>query len=236
MSTFVAATKTDATSGSFSAAAPAGLASGHVQYAWITSDGFGNTLSISGGATWTALTGNLGIANGDTATVRLFRQVAGGAEPANYTVTNSGATATTVIIRAESGVNTTTPEATALTTSNPDSASPPASPVSMTNSGVTTTAANQKVLWFGFVDWNSATAAAFTAPGSFSVQTNCQSTPAQFSNGIIADRTYTSAGATGAIDGTGTLAAQSGNFVTISLALLDAASASVPRLSLLGVG
>jgi hypothetical protein len=231
MATFRAAAKTDSAGGSsFSVSKPTGVVANDVQYLWASCDGSGHALTASGGATWNAVTAALSITNGDTSSARLLRQVAGGSEPASYTVSVPGGSQATAIISSWSGVDTTTPEAAGPTTNNPNSASPPASPVSMTNAGVTTTATNQTVLWFGHVDWNSSSAAAFTAPSGFGVQTNSSSTPAQFSNGIIADNVFASAGATGAINGTGTLSGQSGNFITITLALKDAGGAAATSL------
>ena len=217
------ATFRNASSVSFSAASssitkPTSLAENDVQLAFITADGTAANLSISGGATWTQIGTTQTVSNGDTARVALYRQVAGASEPASYTVSNSSSTPCSCVLVAYSGVDTTSPIAAQLAT-NPNSVSPPASPVSIAANAITTTAANQTVVWFGFVDWNTSTAAAFTDPSS--TTRRAVQTPAQFSCALAVDFVQTSAGTTGTITGTGTLSAAAGNFVAWLVALAD---------------
>jgi hypothetical protein len=204
----------------YSVTKPSGLTSGDVQYAFVHCD---NTSvgSISGGATWTQIGSEQAMASGDGARFSLWRQVAGGSEPASYTVSNSGANGSSAVIVAYSGVNTSTPEAAQLAT-NGNSGSPPSSPVSIAINAITTTANNQVVVWFGLVDWNSGSAATFTDPAS--TTRRAVETPAQFSNALAVDFTKATAGSTGTISGTGTLAAATGNYGGWMIALLDSAT------------
>jgi hypothetical protein len=205
-----------------SLAKPSGVVSGDVQWVLISEDGNPGTPTISGGATWTALGTLQNVTNGDLQCFILYRQIAGGAEPANYTISAPSGNATSVVCVAYAGVDNATPEAATTTVNNPNSASPPSSPVTITGNSITTTAANQTVLMLYGVDWNSGSAAAFTAPSGFTARAT--ETPAQFSNGQIADKVFTSAGATGSITATGTLAGQVGNFVAFVVAIKDAAT------------
>lgn len=200
---------------------PAGVVQNDVQIAILASDG-GTPSTISGGATWTQIGTTQQISNGDTQNLAVYRQVAGAAEPASYTI--SGTTDFSVIIAAYIGVDTTTPIA-AFGFTNPNSASPPSSPVSMATTAISTTAVNQTVVWAGTVDWNSTSVAAFTDPSS--TNRRAAVTPALFSNAILCDFVQAASGTTGTITGVGTLSGGIGNFAAVLIALKDAASAAV---------
>ena len=143
---------------------PAGVVSGDVQYALMVVNGSSATITISGGATWSLL-GTLTITNGQTGKYKLYRQVAGSSEPSTYTVAASDQWSGQV--RAYSGVNSSTPEATAVVTDQTDH-SPDPSPVTLTTSGITTTATNQTVIKLGSVCWNGdSSGASWTDPAGF---------------------------------------------------------------------
>jgi hypothetical protein len=221
MATFRGASSVTNLSGaSFTVAKPAGLQEGDVQLAFIATDGDVVTSVISGGATWT-LVDRLFVTNGDANTFALFWQVAGASEPATYDVSTGFNWDTSVLILAYSGVDNTTPIATQLAT-NPDSGSPPSSPVSIAANAITTTADNQMVVWFGGVDWNSSSAADFTDPAS--TTRRAIENGAGWSNALAVDFVQASAGSTGTVTGTGTLAAASGNFLAWMVALEDSGS------------
>lgn len=203
---------------------PAGTVSGDLQLMFCVVDGTGETGGVpTGGATWVAIDVWQNISNGDTASFRLYAQVAGGSEPASYSLTTSHSNDSVILILAYSGVDTSGGAAAALAAqlaTDPNSASPPASPVSIAANAITTTAANQTVVWFGTVDWNSASASAFTDPASTTRRAVKTSQP--FSNALGVDFVQAGAGSTGTITGTGTLAAASGNFGAWMVALKDA--------------
>jgi hypothetical protein len=194
---------------------------------FVNVDGGGDSGGVpTGGATWFAAGPYQSITNGDTASFRLFVQVAGASEPSTYSLTTSHSTATAIGIVAYSGADVSGGALAALAAqlaTNPNSASPPTSPVSIAASAITTTAANQTVVWFGMVDWNSASAAAFTDPAG--TTRRAVSTPAGFDNLLIVDFVQAAAGSTGTITGTGTLAAAAGNFGAWMAAINSAAAA-----------
>ena len=202
------------------------LAQNDVQFAWITSDNSGATLGISGGATWAQVGSSLNTTNGDRQTTVLFVQVAGASEPATYAVTNSLGNYTTVTVVAYAGVDTTTPIAAQLAT-NPDSASPPSSPVAIDASAITTTAPDQKVLFFGSVDFSTAGAATFTDPAGTTRRSAL--TPADFGNALVCDFTKVSAGSTGTISGSASIAV--GNPISWLVALTKTAAGGSPTLT-----
>jgi len=219
MATFRNASSVSSSGATVSVTKPTGVVQDDVQLLYAFCDQSGVTLGVTGGAAWTQVGSTQNVTNGDTATCVVFRQVAGASEPASYSVSNSASSATSVIIVAYSGCDTSTPIAAQLAT-NPNSASPPASPVSIAANAITTTASSQTVVFFAGVDWNSSTAAAFTDPAS--TTRRAVETPAQFSSGLACDFVQVSAGTTGTITGTGTLAAASGNYVAWLIALDDA--------------
>lgn len=233
MATFRDSSSTYSASGaSYSAAKPSGTVQGDFQLAFMAADATGSNLSISGGATWAQVGSYQNITNGDTCSFSLYAQIAGAAEPANYTVTkDGGGTQNSVcLILSYSGVDVSGTIANAIAAqlaTNPNSVSPPSSPVSIDASAITTTDDNQTVVWFGLVDWNVGTTAAFTDPSS--TTRRAVQTPNDFSNALAVDFVKASAGSTGTVSGTGTKAGQSGNFGAWLIALKNAASTGAPR-------
>lgn len=206
---------------------------GDLQLMFIVIDGTGDTGGPpTGGGTWVQVGSFQNVVNGDTATFSLWAQVAGASEPSTYSFSPSAshnASNIAIGIAAYYGVDVSGGALAALSAqlaTNPNLASPPTSPVSIAASAITTTAANQTVVWFGMVDWNSATAAAFTDPASTTRRAIANG--AGFSNLLITDFVQGSAGSTGTITGTGTLAAATGNFGAWMVALKDAPSGSAP--------
>ena len=210
---------------------PSGTVQGDLQLMFVAIDGTGNQLAVpTGGATW-SLVDRQNISNGDTQTVAVFAQIAGASEPSTYSeVTDAAGNPVCALIVAYSGVDTSGGTglsciAASLFT-NPNSVGVPTSPVSMAAGPITTTAVNQTVVWLGCVDWNSATAAAFSDPSS--TTRRAVNTPASFVNGLITDFVQASAGSTGTITGTGTLAGQAGNYYAALIALKNSASTVLP--------
>jgi hypothetical protein len=221
MATFRNASSASGNSNSVSVSKPTGLTAGDVQYFRIDVDGSGATIGTpSGGATWTQVGTTQSVTNGDGQTVALFRQIAGSSEPASYTVSVPTGNWVGNIV-AYSGADGTTPQDT-FSVNNPNSASPPASAITLTGTGITTANANETVLFFGGVDWDSSSAMTWTAPSGFTSR-SAVNPAGNFCNSLIAEKIFTSAGATGNITATGTLAGAHGNFVAFVVALKDAA-------------
>lgn len=207
-------------------AAPSGIASGDIVAAILSADGTGLTLGISGGSAWSQPVTTQNVTNGDTQTVAVFWKVAGASEPANYTVSNSGASGMSVSVAAWSGGSGVLDFSTII---NPNSVTPPGSPVSMPATGGNTTAANNLNVYLGTVDWNSSNAAAFTGPSGYTDR--AVHTPAAFANTYIGEQVQASVGATGSPAATGTLAGASGNYVAALLSFKIAGGSSGAALT-----
>lgn len=201
-----------------SIAVPAGTASGDAVVGEITADGSGLTLSFSGGATWTHETA-LSITNGDAQTSRLATKIAGGSEGANYTWNNSGGNNLTVGVASYSGVDAALLDV-AVVANNPNSASPPASPISAVCSSVTTVTNDAMVLMWFVVDNNGGVAGTWGAPAGTTARIT--QNPAQFSNMLMVEFGQTTAGATGSKTATYTSAGISGNFSGYTVAIRPA--------------
>lgn len=178
-------------------------------------------VALTGGSGWTLF--DSPACSGDGGSIWYYYKIAGASEPSTYQFTYTGAaTRCAYACAAYSGVDTTTPLAASLVT-NPNLGTPPSSPVSMAANAVTTTADNQTVLYGGFVDWNSSTACAFTAPteiGGFTER--AKQNTASFCNCVLYEGTKTAAGSTGTVTATGTLSGASGNYIAALVALNDA--------------
>jgi hypothetical protein len=223
--TFRAATVASFASGaSNTVAVPTGTVSGDGVVGFMSADTTSiTTFSISGGSAWSSLT-KQEVTVGDTQTAGLFYKSAGGAEPANYTCANSASGAISIIIASYSNVDAAVLDGavgTATSINNPNLATPPSSPVSITANAVTTATANADVIACYTVDWNASTVASFTDPAG----TNRRgvSTPSRFCNALMVDFTQVSPGSTGSVVATGTRAGNTGNSVAFMLALKPAA-------------
>lgn len=211
-------------------AVPTSTASGDAVIGAISADGSGLTLSFSGGATWTHATA-LSITNGDAQTFRLGHKSAGASEGTNYTWNNSGGNACSVGVASYSGADSAVIDV-AVVSNNPNSASPPSSPITATANSVTTVTDQDMVLVWYTVDLNGGVSGTW---GSVTgATTRISQSPAQFSNMLMAEFSQSPAGATGNKTVTYTAAGNAGNPAAYTIAIKPAGAGGVTA-ALIGV-
>jgi hypothetical protein len=224
-----ATTGTDNTN-SLVATAPAGIVSGDILIAGLTQDDTGSTIGAPSG--WTVVS-TQNVTNGDTSTFAWAWKLAGGSEPGTYTFTGTAGANMAAVIAAYSGRNSSPIETS--TTNNPNSASPPSSPVTVTGTGFTT-ANIDDIVWIGGLDTNGGDGS-WTAPSGMTLRTEV-SGAGNFTAMGLCDATQGSAGVVANQSGTWTLSAASGNYVAFLIALKPPGGAvrHKNRMGLLGVG
>lgn len=211
---------------------PAGTVSGdYVGFQTVVDTSTTSASAPTGGSSWgTALGGGTQfVTNGDGQASTIFHKIAGASEPASYTINPGTGSPQTAVCTAYSGVDAAITDATPVI-NNPNSVSVPSSPVTITWNSITTVTANAMVLLFATTDWNSGTACTYTDPAS--TNRRVAETPANFTNGYLADFTQVSAGATGSKTGSSTRSGNVGNSISYTIALKpDAGSGSTGTLA-----
>lgn len=199
-------------------AAPAGVANDDVLLCYSMMDGAGWVNSITSPVAFTQVV-NQDITNGDTASAHLLKRVAS-SEPANYNFDSTGGNNVSVIVVAYSGVDTATfIEASSF--SNPNSASPPNSPVTVTYPSINTLTDGARVVLFGSVDWNTSSQGGTVGAASGVTQVATLN-PAAYSSAWCGEFTQATAGATGTHSHVWTNTGQNGNFLGWAVALKPA--------------
>jgi hypothetical protein len=192
--------------------APAGIVSGDYLIAVIANLGSGtDSLACAG---WTFDTPHV-ISNGASALrVTMASKVAGGSEPGSYTFTSTFATGIAAVMGCYSG-------RTALDVqnfANPNLATPPASPVSATVTGITTSSLDD-VIYVGVVQ--SAVGGGispWTAPSGMALRQQNTGNWG-FRSMVLADLSQGSAGPTGNLTGIWSNSGSSGNYVAYAIGL-----------------
>lgn len=215
----------------FTATAPAGIVAGDILVAIINLDNATQVITFPTG--WTQVSTDH-ITNGDGETTSWGWKVATGTDAFGFSWTVSNVDHE-VVVAAYSGRNTTTTIDVTPSVNNPNSATPPNSPVSVSASTITPVTNGDDVLWLAGMDPAITCNGAWTAPGTLTLRSttpsvNCAPT-------ALADFNQTTAAATGTLTGTWTQSGDHGNFIGYLIALRPAAGAARQQsLSLLGVG
>lgn len=157
---------------------------------------------------------------GGQLTISLYYKIADGTETSPITSDYGGNTSGWAMVAQRwSGVNATTPIDASLVSVNNTASS---SPVSVTAASITTTAANDLVMFVGCTgDYSALGSLLYTTPSGFSNAVE----PAQASNGsiIVASKTQATAGATGAVTSTATFTSGTSQGFGAALIALKAA-------------
>lgn len=231
VATTIATVPAGAAPQSVTATAPAGVAANDILIAAINSDNGTQTLTCP--TAWT-LASTDHITNGDGETLFWCWKVATGTDSYVFTFNVATNVDTEIVVAAYSGRSTVSP-INATSANNPNSGTPPNSPVSVAGTTITPTVNNCDIVWMGGVDAAVTGNGAWTAPGGTTLRSTTPS--ANFAPTALADLTQTTAAATGALTGVWTQSGDHGNFVGYIVALAPSGTvARQSRLSLLGVG
>jgi len=208
-------------SNSLVATAPAGIVAGDILIAGITQDDTGVTFGAPSG--WTIVS-TQNVTNGDTSTFAWAWKLAGGSEPGTYTFTGTSGFNMAAVIAAYSG-RASSPIETS-TVNNPNSGSPPSSPVTVTATGFTTSYIDD-IVWICGVDTNGGDGS-WTAPSGMTKRSEVSGS-GNFTAMAICDFSQSSAGVVADQSGTWTQSSAAGNFVGFLIALKPS-SAPAPFL------
>lgn len=182
-------------------------------------DNTGDTFSVTGGATWTQLTGSpISIAAPDSQMLAVFIQRAGGSEPASYTLgsANSGIGGI-ITIR---GVDTTTALDVAVTAASNTSAN--SSPWNINATGLTTVTGDSLLVMIAGDDVTSSAAVTHTAPASPGTWTKQTEGNSGFLNYGVFTAPKAATGATGTVTAVGTAAGITAGWAAFLIALRTA--------------
>ena len=197
-------------SNSLTGTAPSGTTAGDVLIAIFSQDGSGATLTFPTG--WTKVrTDN--ITNGDQQTVAWGWKIATGSD--SYAFTGSTGNDIGVCIAAYTGRDGTTPVEIS-TVNNPNSASPPTSPVSVTATGLTTSNIDD-IVYLGACDTNGGNGL-WTSPAAMTLRTETTNS-GSFCALMIGDFSQSSAGVVANQTGTWTNGTNQGNPLAYLVAL-----------------
>ena len=208
-------------SSSVVATAPTGVVAGDVLVAVVSTDDSSETVTATG---WTVVSTD-SITNGDEQASALLYKVATGSDSFTFNESTNGAY-TGICIGAWSGVDNTTPLDVTPSVNNPNSPTPPSSPITETATGITTVKNGDQLVWLVAQDSTSANGdVSGNGPTPPSGMTSRAHTPnGGFWNAAMADGSQTTAGATGNQSGLYTNSGDSGNFVAYLVALRPASS------------
>lgn len=228
MATYVGSSTALPGGGTASVNAVTGQETGDFLIAIVSVDNLVDSPAMTGGSSWQTLGSQQNITNGDTQVVAAFYKFAGASEPGSYPI--SGTTAgndVAVVLHAWRGVDSTTPIA-AFSINNPNTATPPNSPISMDATSITTTAENQTLIWMGATSWNVNTPApSFTASAACPSTIGIAESAGVYSSAAAYHGTQTIEGATGTVSVASAVASANGNSVTYLIALTDAVTQNV---------
>lgn len=211
--------------------APAGYVAGDILVVIVNVDNASQTITFPAG--WTQVSTDH-ITNGDGETMSWGWKVATGTDAFNFSVSISNIDWSTTIA-AYSGRNTSTTIDVTPSANNPNSATPPNSPISVAGTGITPVTNGCDVIWMAGIDPAVTGNGAWVAPSGMTLRSTTPST--NFAPVGLADLNQTTAAATGTLTGTWTQSGDNGNFVGYVVALRPAAGAARKQsLSLLGVG
>jgi hypothetical protein len=201
---------------SFNCAKPAGVISGDVLVACHVSLGTAGSMGTpSGGATWVQLGSTLTSGSGS---VKMWRKIAGGSEPANYGFTQDSE-GTAIIVAVMDADTTVTP---IIATSTAGSGT------SITTPSITPATAADFEMRF-------ATAARFTTPVTFTppatyTEREDSSTGNDFASASVATKQLVSAGASGAQNFVASGTPDNRGGITVAVASLASTPLAPPRM------
>jgi hypothetical protein len=209
---FRSAASTTATSvGTVTATAPAGYAANDVLVAVCSSDG-GPSDTIGFPLLWTKVRTD-GITHGDTQTMAWGWIVATGSD--SFVFTSTANSDVSISIGAYSG-RSGTPINVTPSANVSDPVTPPSSPITSTATSITPVSNGCDIVMLVGSDSNLGTQSSWSAGGSLNLRTNSGT---NFSPTALSDFNQGTAGATGGLTMTRTLAGDAGNYVAYLVAL-----------------
>lgn len=182
---------------SLSVNAPTGLVAGDVIIIWVARAAAAPTYTVSG---FTSVT----MSSNANISCQLFYRIATGSEGATFSITVATARTFAVACAAFSGVNNSTPfDPTPTTTSGQLNTSS----LTVASNGVTTSAANDMMLWLGEVNSTGlgGTPATIGVPSGFTIQGAQSNTSSSGMNTGIICATEVKATVSGAVTGNGSI-------------------------------